>query len=86
MKQTFYQQNIGQTFEILWEGQRDKLENGNVRVLGYTPNYLRVACEINEGDTLENQINAFRLEQIKTDYAFGRIVGVHCVNPHKQGI
>ncbi len=86
MKQTFYQQNIGQTFEILWEGQRDKLENGNVRVLGYTPNYLRVACEINERDTLENQINAFRLEQIKTDYALGRIVGVHCVNPHKQGI
>jgi threonylcarbamoyladenosine tRNA methylthiotransferase MtaB len=61
MKDTFYQQNIGQTFEILWEGQREILENGNVRMFGYTPNYLRVSCEINETETLENQITSFTL-------------------------
>jgi len=61
MKQAFYQQNIGQTFNVLWEGQREELENGNIRILGYTPNYLRVAREINENETLENQITAFQL-------------------------
>ena len=59
MKHDFYQQNIGQTFSVLWEGQRDELENGSVRVFGYTPNYLRVACEINAADSLENQITDF---------------------------
>ena len=61
MKDAFYQQNSGQTFEILWEGQREILENGNVRMFGYTPNYLRVSCEINETETLENQITSFTL-------------------------
>jgi threonylcarbamoyladenosine tRNA methylthiotransferase MtaB len=60
MKQAFYQKNIGQTFNVLWEGQREKLENDTVRIFGYTPNYLRVACEINESERLENQITAFQ--------------------------
>jgi threonylcarbamoyladenosine tRNA methylthiotransferase MtaB len=62
MKQEFYQQAIGQTFDVLWEGQREELENGNVKMFGYTPNYLRVSCEINEHETLENQITAFSLD------------------------
>ncbi len=61
MKQTFYQQNIGQTVDVLWEGQREELENGNVRVSGYTPNYLRVSCEISTEQTLENQITTFQV-------------------------
>lgn len=61
MKNMFYQQNVGQTFEILWEGQREILENGKVRMFGYTPNYLRVACEMMENETLENKITAFTL-------------------------
>lgn len=61
MKDAFYQKNSGQTFEILWEGQREILDNGNVRMFGYTPNYLRVSCEINETETLENQITSFTL-------------------------
>lgn len=61
MKQTFYLQNVGEKFEVLWEGQREILENGNVKMFGYTPNYLRVSCEIAENETLENQITAFKL-------------------------
>lgn len=61
MKHEFYQQNEGQTFDVLWEGQREALENGKVRIFGYTPNYLRVSCEIPENETRENQIAAFKL-------------------------
>jgi threonylcarbamoyladenosine tRNA methylthiotransferase MtaB len=63
MKQHFYQQNVGQKFEVLWEGQREELENGKQRVFGYTPNYLRVSCEISEAETLENQITTFQLPE-----------------------
>lgn len=62
MKQTFYLQNVGEKFEVLWEGQREILENGNVKMFGYTPNYLRVACEMPENESLENQITTFTLK------------------------
>lgn len=62
MKRDFYQENIGQTFEVLWEGQREMLEKSKQRVFGYTPNYLRVSCEISENETLENQITTFTLQ------------------------
>lgn len=68
MKQDFYQQNIRQTFQVLWEGQREDLKNGKVRVFGYTPNYLRVACEINSDENLENQITAYTLKQMENCY------------------
>ncbi|MCX7074496.1 MAG: tRNA (N(6)-L-threonylcarbamoyladenosine(37)-C(2))-methylthiotransferase MtaB [Methylococcales bacterium] len=59
MKYNFYTQNLGQTFSVLWEGQRDKLENGHVRVFGYTPHYLRVSCDVDATKSLENQITDF---------------------------
>jgi threonylcarbamoyladenosine tRNA methylthiotransferase MtaB len=63
MKHDFYQQNIGQKFEVLWERQRENLENGKQRVFGYTPNYLRVSCEISKDETLENQITIYQLPE-----------------------
>lgn len=62
MKRNFYQQNVGQTFDVLWEGQREELGNGNVKVSGYTPNYLRVTCEIGANDTLENYITTYKFD------------------------
>ena len=62
MKQAFYLQNVGEKFKVLWEGQREILENGNVKMFGYTPNYLRVACEMPETESLENQITTFTLK------------------------
>ena len=56
MKQQFMNENIGRQYPILWEGQSELLENGRRRVFGYTPNYLRVACEIDSDESIENRI------------------------------
>jgi len=61
MKQNFIAENIGNTAEILWEGHSEMLNNGNTRYFGYTPNYLRVACEVAQGTALENRILSGRL-------------------------
>ncbi len=61
MKRAFYQQNAGEIFSVLWEGQREELPNGNVQVFGYTPNYLRVTCEIKTHESLENKMTNHEL-------------------------
>ncbi len=68
MKQTFMQNNLESTWPVLWEGQNEILENGNKRVFGYTPNYLRVACDINAGQTLENKIIPATLKSLKDGF------------------
>lgn len=61
MKQQFIDTQLGTVADILWEGQSEQLENGKTRYFGYTPNYLRVACEVENEVTLENQILSARL-------------------------
>ncbi len=56
MKRQFQSKNIGQTTQVLWESQTESLDNGKHRVFGYTPNYLRVGCEIDEPEAIENRI------------------------------
>lgn len=56
MKQSFMTDNIGVTAEVLWEGQSEILANGHARFFGYTPNYLRVACDVKAEMDLENRI------------------------------
>ncbi len=68
MKQDFMQQNLGQTWPVLWEGQCELLDNEQQRVFGYTPNYLRVACDIKPNETIENQIIPATLISTKKDY------------------
>ena len=46
MKQSFMQQNLGESVEILWEGQKEEIDASQHKVFGYTPNYLRVATII----------------------------------------
>ncbi|QPK65121.1 tRNA (N(6)-L-threonylcarbamoyladenosine(37)-C(2))-methylthiotransferase MtaB [Methylomonas sp. LL1] len=55
MKQAFIAENIGTRVNVLWEGQTEKLDNGQMRYFGYTPNYLRVACDVTSGTELENR-------------------------------
>lgn len=74
MKQDFAAENLGQTFPILWEGQRVKLESGKERVFGYTPNYLRVACEVDDGAALENQITPAELLTVEDEFIRVRII------------
>ncbi len=56
MKQQFCQEKIGNEFPVLWEGYHEPLEGGKQRVFGYTPNYLKVGCVINNEESVENQI------------------------------
>lgn len=67
MKQSYRQQNLGKSFPILWESHKEKLENGHYRVFGYTPNYLRAACELETEQNLENQILIARLHKLDKD-------------------
>ncbi|MBE0436868.1 MAG: tRNA (N(6)-L-threonylcarbamoyladenosine(37)-C(2))-methylthiotransferase MtaB [Methylomicrobium sp.] len=56
MKRQFQSENIGRTTPVLWESQTEPLDNGKHRIFGYTPNYLRVGCEVDEPEAIENQI------------------------------
>lgn len=68
MKQQFIFKNIGCTAEVLWEGQTECLDNHKTRFFGYTPNYLRVACEVDDTINLENQILAAKLLTADADF------------------
>ncbi|HCT99302.1 MAG TPA: tRNA (N(6)-L-threonylcarbamoyladenosine(37)-C(2))-methylthiotransferase MtaB [Methylococcaceae bacterium] len=73
MKHTFYTQNIGHAFDVLWEGQRDIIDSNTVRVFGYTPNYLRVACDIAANASIENTLTAYKIRTVTSDYALGEV-------------
>jgi len=68
MKEAFVAQNIGMQAPVLWEGQTETLENGKVRYFGYTPNYLRVACDVNVDTLLENQILNAKLRHSESGF------------------
>ncbi|WP_432740434.1 tRNA (N(6)-L-threonylcarbamoyladenosine(37)-C(2))-methylthiotransferase MtaB [Methylobacter sp. G7] len=55
MKQTFFADNVGLEFPVLWEGYSEVLDDGKQRVFGYTPNYLRVGCVIDGDVSVENR-------------------------------
>lgn len=56
MKRQCQSENIGRTTPVLWESQTESLDNGKHRIFGYTPNYLRVGCEVDEPEAIENRI------------------------------
>ena len=68
MKQQFIEENLDQEQAILWEGHKQALDNGKQLVFGYTPNYLRVACEISTDDKIENTIINAKLESIAENF------------------
>jgi len=74
MKQQFMNENIGREYPVLWEGQTELLENGKVRVYGYTPNYLRVACEIDNHESIENRIISCRLVSTQDSYIHTELI------------
>jgi threonylcarbamoyladenosine tRNA methylthiotransferase MtaB len=67
LKQDFIATQLGQLLPILWEGQHELTESGNYLVFGYTPNYLRVVCEVANYATIENQIIEGRLMGLRGD-------------------
>lgn len=68
MKNQFIGQKIGQKFAVLWESQKQTTENNQHLVFGYTPNYIRVACKVNNNQTIENKIILAKLEAICGNY------------------
>ncbi|WP_442497025.1 tRNA (N(6)-L-threonylcarbamoyladenosine(37)-C(2))-methylthiotransferase MtaB [Methylobacter sp. sgz302048] len=68
MKRQFFEANVGHSFPVLWEGYSEELDAGKKRVFGYTPNYLRVGCVINQDESLENQIIKARLTAVAENY------------------
>lgn len=69
MKRAALQQNLGQTYPVLFEClELDPEQNGQVWS-GYTPNFLRVAVPYTPGYALDNKIVPVRLESIGADGA-----------------
>lgn len=68
MKQQFISKNINQQFAVLWEGKRQQMENKQQLVFGYTPNYLRAACQISEQENIENKIITAELEFVSENH------------------
>jgi threonylcarbamoyladenosine tRNA methylthiotransferase MtaB len=76
MKLAFCQENIGNIFPVLWEGYHEPLESEKQRVFGYTPNYLKVSCVINNDESVENQTITTRLMAAEEGYIVGEITGL----------
>jgi threonylcarbamoyladenosine tRNA methylthiotransferase MtaB len=74
MKQAFSASNVGNEFPVLWEGYSEALDNGKQRVFGYTPNYLRVGCEIDSAVSVENRTINCVLTAVEEGYVVGELV------------
>ncbi|MGZ4960641.1 MAG: tRNA (N(6)-L-threonylcarbamoyladenosine(37)-C(2))-methylthiotransferase MtaB [Methylomonas sp.] len=74
LKQAFIAENLGSVASVLWEGQSETLDNGRTRYFGYTPNYLRVACEVATGTELENSTLPARLLQAEPNFVAVELV------------
>jgi threonylcarbamoyladenosine tRNA methylthiotransferase MtaB len=75
MKQKFYQDNRDQEFPVLWEGYSEPYTEGKQLVFGYTPNYLRVACVINDDESIENRTIDVKITAASEDYVLGALRG-----------
>ena len=76
MKLAFCQENIGNAFPVLWEGYSEVLDGGKQRVFGYTPNYLKVGCVINNDESVENKTINTKLMAVEESYMVGEIEGI----------
>lgn len=74
MKQDFLRQNMGQSLEILWEGQKEEVDATTHKVFGYTPNYLRVAVIINNKESLENTISPAIPKEVSDNYLLTELI------------
>lgn len=73
MRREFFEANLGREFPVLWESQTETAADAKQLIFGYTPNYLRVACETVAPDTLENKITTARLIAAHDDYLLAEL-------------
>lgn len=69
IKRNVLQQNLGQTYEVLIEGQEQHPDDGSKIWGGYTPNFLRVAVPYTPDAAQDNKIVKIKLETICADGA-----------------
>ncbi|MDO8845872.1 MAG: tRNA (N(6)-L-threonylcarbamoyladenosine(37)-C(2))-methylthiotransferase MtaB [Methylicorpusculum sp.] len=74
LKAEFFSANLGKTAPVLWEGYSEDLGDGRKRVFGYSPNYMRVACEVGTEQLLENCIIDTVLDETNEDFIAGRLL------------
>jgi threonylcarbamoyladenosine tRNA methylthiotransferase MtaB len=68
MRLRFYEANLGKQFQVLWEGYSEPLSEDRQRVFGYTPNYLKIACEIDNTISIENTKTLAALQTVSNNY------------------
>ncbi|NVJ61016.1 MAG: tRNA (N(6)-L-threonylcarbamoyladenosine(37)-C(2))-methylthiotransferase MtaB [Gammaproteobacteria bacterium] len=67
LKQAEMSKHLGKEVDVLWEGSPQQLENGQVRYVGHTPNYLRVYSDISPNFNLSNKIVRSKLMLVSKD-------------------
>ncbi len=77
MKSQFIEKNIGKKFNVLWEGHKQQLDDGEQLIYGYTPNYLRVACKISADKSIENKILSVRLDSTEDKHINCNLIDKH---------
>jgi threonylcarbamoyladenosine tRNA methylthiotransferase MtaB len=60
MKRDTLARFVDREFEVLWEGDCEQQENGRWKISGYTPNYLRVIAEVDDGPARNNTLDTVR--------------------------
>jgi threonylcarbamoyladenosine tRNA methylthiotransferase MtaB len=76
LKLKFFADNVGNEFPVLWEGYSEMLDNGKQRVFGYTPNYLRVGCVINNDMFVENRTISCVITAADQGYVIGELADI----------
>jgi threonylcarbamoyladenosine tRNA methylthiotransferase MtaB len=74
MKQKFCRDNTGREFPVLYEGYSEPYGEGKQLVFGYTPNYLRVGCVVEQDVSVENRIIKTKLIRSEQSYVIGEFV------------
>jgi threonylcarbamoyladenosine tRNA methylthiotransferase MtaB len=64
LKSQFFNKFIDQEVDVLWESDFDRLEGGQLRFWGHTPNYIKVAVDVPESVDLSQQIVRVKLNKI----------------------
>lgn len=75
MKLQFMHENLLAEYPVLWESKQESLETQTSRYFGYTPNYIRVACDINSDHAaVANRILQAKLTATDSAYMQGELV------------
>ena len=73
MRLKFYRKNLGHHFPVLWEGYSEPVGVYKKRIFGYTPNYLKTACVVDNNLGFVNTITPVSLEELGNGLINGRM-------------